>query len=395
MTDILLSGQQIYDQKFYLPSVLKGNVIDDFKPQVPVASIPGVWRKCRVGPIGSSGANSINTYQVQARNTLIGDMFLEVSLAATGGGNYCTFPCISLPTNVRISHGSNELHNYLYRPTMNKLFGDLPNELKTRYQQIGGGSGSGSAVIGYAPLPTFWTSFRHSANDFPTPLPLGASSTNLQIEVTLDSIANILASGGSGGSLTSATLVYWEFIPDGKEANNVFENVKTPKAWQRFGYDYQTVSATTVATGTSSPTTIDLSGLQGSIKELDYYGVTSTNNDTNHSYFTQQALVYADLQVDSISIYSSVQGTSNELILDQLIFNSAKVGSDSTYGECYQLNFGRRHDSHAWDGSLNSSIFKKLSLLVEQSSGGNVYANVVATMTRYYVFENGLFSRIK
>ncbi len=393
MTDIVLSGQQIYDQKFYLPSVEKGNVIDDFLPQVPFASVPGVWRKNRQGPIGTSAAGSVMTYQIPARNTLIGDMFLEVSLGSCTG-NYCTFPGISLPTNVRISHGSNELHNYLYRPVMNKVFGDLPNELKSRYQTIAGGASGTAAQICYAPIPTFWTSFKHGENDFSTPFPLGAASTYLQLDVTLDTIANILASGGSGGSLVATNIVYWEFIPDPKEANKVFEYVKSG-SWERFGYDYQSVNATTIATGTSSPTTVDLSGMQGSIKEIDYYCVTSTNNDTNHSYYTQQAMVYADLQIDSISIYNSVQGSVNELILDQLIFNSAKVGADATYGEIYQINFGRRHDSHSWDGSLNSSIFKKLSLLVEQGSGGNAYCNVVATMTRYYKWADGLFFRVK
>ncbi len=393
MTDIILSGQQQYSQKFFLPSVNKGKIVEDFFPEIPPASTPGFWRKMRLGPVGSVAAGGMGTYQIPSHG-MIGDLIAEVSLGATGGGNYAPFPAAALITNVRIAHGGNELHNYPYRPFWQFLQSLSPNELKTRFQNAAGASGAGAAVIGYAPIGAFWTSFKHEKNDFPVPLPIMASSQYLQVEITLDTIANILASGGSGGSLTTMNLLYWEFIVDGSKAAAIINSVQG-KDWNRYGYDWQVVPATTVATGTSAVTAVNLSGLQGDIKEIVYYGVTSTNNDTNHSYFACQNLVYVDLTVDGTSIYQSITGGANELIMDQLIFNQSKVGADATYGLPYCLNFSRRRDAHSWDGALNSNIYKQLLLNVEQSSGGNVYVNVIATMNRYYIFSNGLFQRVK
>lgn len=394
MTDIVLSGQQIYSQKFFLPSVKLGKTTDDFLPEIPFSSIPGTWRKNRLTCSGSAVTGGINSYQLPARGSLVGDTLLETSLGATGGGNYAPFPAAAIITNVRISHGSNELHNYLFRGYWQFLQSIVPNEMKSRFQAAAGASGAGAAVVGYAPIGTFWSSFKHEKNDFPVPLPLNASSTYMLFEITLDTIANILASGGSGGSLVSSTLIWWEFIVDGVEAGKIATLVQGPE-WNRYGYDWQTVANTTVATGASAPTPLDLSGLQGDIKELIISPVTSTNWDTNHSYFTTANIVYADLQVDGVTIYNAVQGTPNEFIADSLIFNQAKVGADATYGLPPVINFSRRRDAHSWDGSLNSSIFKKFNLNIEQSTGGNVYVSVIATMIRYYIFKDNLFLRVK
>lgn len=392
MAEIELAGQLQYSSRFYQPAAKIGNVADDFFAESPKASLPGVVIKRRVGVVGSAAVNTINQFQIPARN-LVGDVWLEISLGATGSGNYCDIPCAALITNVKVSHSSNVLHNYNYRPIYSALQSLQYSEVKDLYATIGGGTGSGAAVVGYAPIPCGWTSFRHDRNDFPPPLPLGASDAYLSFEITLDTIANILASGATGGSLVNATLIYYEIIPTPDEMARIKKLVQSGQ-WNMLCYDFQTNGAnSTVATGTSSPTAIDITGMQGDIVSLFLPAVTSTNWDTNHNYFRMSnSIVYIDLWIDSTPIYQSVQGTNNELLLDVLSYNGQKVGRNSTYSECQMICFARRPDSDSvWCASLNTQIFKKFTLNVEQSSGGNLYINPTIFRNVYFTFSQGLF----
>jgi hypothetical protein len=393
MTDVVVAAQSEYAQKFYMPAVKNGQLMHDFLPEVQQASELGFWRKVYLNPNGTASAGAVNTFQIPSRGTLISDMYLEISLGATSGGNYSTLMAWNIVQNILISHGGNTLAQYDYMPFIEYLCTVWNNEIKSQFQTIAGGAASGSATVVYAPVGAYWTNWKHVGHEgeFQTPLPLLASSTPIQVDVQLRSIANILAAGGSGGSLSSMRLIYYEFvIPSGKQ-QEIISIVKNSPEYRFFGYDWQTISQSTIATGTL--TTIDLSAFQGDLKEIIYPLKLASDIDTAHNYFINKVYTNASLKVDGTEIYLFNQ--TNEMKIDQLIFNQAGVGTDSTNGLAPVVNFSKRRDSFVWDGSLNSNAYKKFTIDLTHALGANAYVFPLATFYRYLIFRNGLFERVK
>lgn len=398
MADILINSSLTYDRKFFLPSVQADNVDDPFVSTIPCAEPASMWRKNRIQPISpaSSSGGCTVTFQIP-NNVILGDIILETQLGSSSGSGYAGVPCSQIFTNVKIINSGNELMNFPYRQVHEYITSTMPNELRSLWQTLEGGtSSSTSAVTGYAICPTFWGSFKHSQNDWnANTLPLLASNSYLQIELQVDSIANILASGGSGGSITAINMIYYSWITTQEENQRIIKTVKDGQ-WNYFGLDYQPFPQVTVASTSSATTQVNLSGLQGSCVELSYYSCSATDIDTNHEYTKKQnSLIYVDLQVDGNSIYSSVTGGTNERQLENVIWNASKWGSQTTYGLCSQINFTRRKDAHCYNGGLNSNCFKTLNLFVEQTSGSNQYVFVTAILQRYYIFDGNSFVRVK
>ena len=383
--DIILNGQQLYSQKFYVEAAKKGEFFKDYIPGPLPASEVGAWRKNFLGPTGSvaSAGGSQAIFQLPSRGTLLSDMYFEITLGAVTG-SYCPLVAWNSVTNVLIDTSGEQLHNYnLSGPSgvMNYFQTLWLNETKLRYQTAAGGATPGAGTY-YVPIPAFWTNFKHAGHEgmdhFQTPLPnlvLGAAPLN--VTLTLNTVANMLASGGSGGSITSCRLIYYEFVIDPKNARAIVDYVNSPN-YLAFGFDWQSVSNTTVATGTS--TLVDMSTLQGALKEIIVSTVLVSDNDTNHNVFNQQNLTACSLQVDGVEIYKF--SVLNENLMDQLIFNQSRIGVDPTYGSPLVINFSKRRDDAAWDGDLNSDIYKKFIIYVTHAAGANCYVGVLGTFYR-------------
>lgn len=385
MTDVVLRAQFDYDKKF--TEFAKNGTVDHFMPNKPMSAIPGFWRKRKVAPVGSAAAGSINTYQIPASG-LLGDVFIEIILGATSGGNYAAYVGIQLMQQIRILHGSNELHNYEYSAVANLQHARMKDEVVNRILTAAGGSASGSARTVYAPIYGLACSWVHPDNEFPAPFPLNLSKESLTIEVTLRSIANVLASGGSGGSLTNAKLVYYEYIVPDAERLRISKDLNNIKFYLP---DWQTLSKSTVATATL--TTIDLSGIQGSIRSLGLPLVSVANQDTNHNYILNSPIDSMELKIDGTSIY--VTEYVNESIIEETIAIKRRTGSNSTNGKCQEISFCRIHDFEQYSGSLNSQAFNKLELDVTHSVGANSYFKPVAELQVLMQFKDGLFIRYR
>lgn len=390
MTDIVLKSQLQSDQLFYLPSVKAGNILDDFLPEtVHMSSQPGAWRKVTLTPAGSATANQANIFYIPAHGALLSDMYGVITLGAPSGGTYASFPAALMPTNIKIDYSGEELHNYMYRQAFQHALTCWPIERTARILAAAGGATPG-AVTGAFPIFAFWTSWQHESNDFPKPLPICATQTNLVITINLDSVANILASGGSGGSLSSLNLVYYEFIASSDEIEMINKAVLM-NDFKLFGLDFQTLPGTSISSATA--TDIDLTALQGSIKEVCYPLVLNSDISTSHDYLDTNLPTVLNLQLDGVQIYYA--NTQNEIIMDQQIFNSSKVGVAATVGTSGCINFSRRKDTHIYDGGLNSQVFKRLTLNLTHALGAAATCFISAKMYRYYVYRNGRFIRIK
>lgn len=389
MTDLILKSQLKGDDIFYLPSFKEGKIEDDFMPVLPLASQPGAWRKVKLTPTGAATANAANTFFVPPHGTLLSDMYVISQWGAPGGGTYSSFIGAQAITKVVADFNGEELVNYNYRPVFQHLVTSWPIEYTAKMLAAAGGATPG-AVTAAAPIIVPWGSYKHEKNDFNLPLPFSASNTSLRVEITLDSVANMLAAGGSGGSLSALTLVYYEFICSSEELQRIESAVKS-EDWKMLAIDYQTLNPTTVATATA--TDIDLTGLSGSIKEICFPNVLASDIATAHNYFITGLSTVVNLQVDGIQVYE--YSSSNEGIMDQLLFNGAKVGDAATIGTARCINFSRRKDSHNYDGGLNSESYKRLTLSLTHALGANTSVFISAAMYRWYVYRGGRFVRIK
>lgn len=389
MADIVLRAQQQFAQKFYRPAK---DFNDDFAPEVASTSQPGARRFRQVSPIGSSVAGDVNTFRISSAGGLISDMWLEISLGATGGGTYASFPAINFISRVRVAHGGNELHNYNYQQVYESVNTLWPNEIKSQFQAAAGGATPSAATVCEAPIFTFWTGWKHEKNEFRPPLPLCVSKDDLTIEITTRSIAAILAAGGSGGSLVSLTLKYFEYNVDTAELAKL-KQMMLSDAWNYFGYDWGDVAATGSTVATATATTLDLSGLSGDIKELVLQTKLVSDVDTAHNYYINKDLTAMSLKVDGVELDKF--DSSNERKIRRLTSDQAKVGADATLGVSEVVPFGRRRDAHNYDGSLPSQAYNKLELTVTHALGANAYVYVCATFSRYYIYRNGLFERVK
>jgi hypothetical protein len=392
MTDLILSGQQQFSQKFYMPSVKKGAIEDDLLPQLPTAKPPSAIRKNKLGPVGSapSAGGSTITFQLPANGQLIGDMYLQADLGATSTSTYTAFPALNLVTGVKISHGGNTLHEYNYPDYIQYVLATMNTGLKARVQAAAGGAAAGSAVSVYCPIGAFWTSYQHLHSDSPAPLPLNSSTVPLNIEITLNTVANLLTAAATGGSLVAVNLIYYSYVIPSEENARIQAFVKQTE-YNQYGIDIQSVNRQTVATAT--PTDYDLSGLQGSIKQLVLVNRLTTDLTANNNYLNKGLTAYS-LSIDGTQIMF-VSGGANEMIMDSLVFNQFKTGADVTMGTADIINFGRERENSAWAGDLNSQIYKKLNLNVTHAAGAGTQFNVAGIMQRYYVFRNGLFERVK
>ena len=212
----------------------------------------------------------------------------------------------------------------------------------------------------------------------------------MRVEITIDAVADLLAAGCSGGSLSALTLVDYEFIASTSELARI-EKVVRNENWRVLGIDYQTLNGTTVANTTA--TDIDLTGLQGSIKEICYPVVLASDIATAHNYLITGLSTVASLLLDGIEIYDV--DSSNEGIMDQQIFNSGKIGNAATINTARCINFSRRKDSHNYDGGLNSESFKRFTLNLTHGLGSNASVFISAAMYRWYVYRGGRFIRVK
>lgn len=390
MADIVLQAQHQYSAKFQETGIQAGKILDDLDPSNNYAAQYGFWRKRYCSATGSSSDAGDTKFVIPSQGLLL-DIGIEVSLGATSGGNYSPNMATQYISNVKVEHGSNELHNYAYAPVYEYISSKWSNERKTRTQLASGGSASGSAVVGYTPLFAFFTSWRHPANDIPSPLPLVCCKGDVfVVTLTNRGVANILASGGSGGSLTSLRLVYWELVVDSSAIDVISKKMQSGK-WKYFSMDWQTPSSSTVATATL--TTLDLSGLQGDLKALAISVKLASDESTNHNYYINKAWTAGELKADDQSLYKF--STSNERIFDDLVFNKSKWGADSTNGVCDTIEFDRRSDDHSYSGSFPTSASKKLTLDVTHALGANANVYPCGVFNRYYIYRNGLFERIK
>lgn len=389
MTDIVLKSQLKSDDIFYLPSFKDGMVMDDFLPSVPKASQPGFWRKVKLTPTGSPAAGASNIFFVPPHGTLLSDMYLISSWGAPGGGTYSSFIGAQCIERVVIDFNGETLHDYAYRPVFQHMVTSWNIERVERFLAAAGGA-TPSAITAAAPIFSFWGSYKHEKNDFIHPLPFSTSNTSMRVEITIDAVADLLAAGGSGGSLSALNLVYYEFIASTSELARI-EKVVRNENWRVLGIDYQTLNATTVATATA--TDIDLTGLQGSIKEICYPVVLASDITTAHNYLITGLSTVLSLLIDGVEIYDV--DSSNEGIIDQQIFNAAKVGNAANINTARCINFSRRKDSHNYDGALNSESFKRLTLNLTHALGANAQVFISAAMYRWYVYRGGRFIRVK
>lgn len=415
MTDIVLNGQLSYSQKFYLPSVNSGKLIDEFTPSLPYVALPGMWRKTRVSPIGAFSNGGLNTFQIPPRGTMISDMYLELNLGAPSNGkHYCQMPAAGAIQRIVISHGGNELHNYDYQLAFGSVWAKISREYKNMLAVVNGalpGSKGADTITStgytpavgaltcYAPVFAFWTNFTNEhPPQFSDTLPLLASSTPLNIDVYLNTVEYLIFDGSTQtiNGTPTLNLVYYEFIVDGSLQKKIIDLVNAP-TYQYFGIDCQTVATTSVAA--NQLTAIDLSGLQGDITSLAFGNrvqntLVASANIATVNPLSWQLIQYIDLQLDGISIYQAIQNNDRELLMDQCIFNQAKAACDPVLFTPYNINMTVMNDVKGWNGSLNSNIFKKFVANV-QTNVATSSIGVGASMNRWYVFNNGLFSRIK
>lgn len=386
-TSTILAGQQNYSYKFYQPLIqIRGKALNDMFPTIPEAKIRGDWRLREVAFSGAA-AGTLNRCKIPASGGLIGDTWLEIVLGATSGGNYTKNMGTQIVSIVEIKHGGEELHNYYYRDAFEYMSTCWLNERKTEMQLISGGAAAGSAVTTEVPVFAFWCSWQHDRNEFPPPLPLLNAKADLDVEVTLRAIADILASGGSGGSLTSMTLRYVEFYVGDADRTNI-ENALG--GWNRYAYDIQKGPATaTVATATS--TDIDCSSVKGDIKELLIHTKLVSDVDTNHDHYINKNLTNLELKLDGETKYKF--DSSNNRRMHNQLFNTSKVGRDSTNGCADCINFSRAKDAHTWCGAVNSSSYNKLTLSVTHALGANAYVTIVPVRNVLYQFQQGFFKR--
>lgn len=389
MTDIVLKSQLKSDDIFYLPSFKDGMVMDDFLPNIPHASQPGFWRKVRISPTGTATAGGENTFFVPPHGTLLSDMYAILQFAAPSAGTYSSYIANQAIERVVIDFNGETLHDYNYRPVFQHHVSLWPVERTAQILSAGGGV-TPSAVTACTPIFTFWGSWKHDKNDFVHPLPFSVSNTSMRVAITLDAVADLLAAGASGGSLSALTLVYYEFIASTSELARI-EKVVRNEEWRVLGIDYQTLSPTTVATATA--TDIDLTGLQGSIKEICYPVVLATDISTAHNYLITNISTAISLLLDGIEIYDV--DSSNEGIMDSQIFNQGKVGNATAINTARCINFSRRKDSHNYDGGLNSESFKRFTLNITHTLGANASVFISAAMYRWYVYRGGRFVRVK
>jgi hypothetical protein len=385
MADLILSSQTENDSKFLMPTSAK-DVLNPFQPKdLKIAPASG-YRKRKIQPIGTPATAGGDTLIFQIPPTgMLTDCFLEIGIAVTGGGNWSANVGLNYPSRVRLLHGGQELHNYEYSAVTQVKLGRMPIEQSARVYTAAGGAAAATARRVYAPLWLPGSSFGHKEGDVPTPLPLFMSTESLQLEVDTRTVANILASGGSGGSITSVKLVYFEWIVQDEEKQRV-----KGQPWKAYVEDYVTLSQTSVATATL--TTIDLSGLKNSLKSIGLPCVSVANADTNHNYVLNSNFDSSELLADGQRLYFSEY--ASETILEELIVNKSKTGADAVLGKAQEIAFNKFFSQDIYSGSFHSNICKKLEFAFTHSVGANIYIKPVAVRNAYIVFSENSFKRI-
>lgn len=389
MADSVLQSQLKFSQGFIKSPHHK---YDDLVPQPIESKPPGAVRTIRLGSmqaVTSAGGAPDVVFRIPATNTLITDMAFEITLGAPGGGTYVTGVGLALPKHVIIRHADRILHDYEYRDNVQHLFSVVPNERKTRFIEAAGGTTPGAEVV-YAPVFAFWTSWKHEPNELSTPFPLCVSMSPLDIVLTIDTVANILAAGGSGGSITSINLLYSTILVTPDEVEKIRQDVSS-NGYSRFGLDVQSGGVATIATATA--TDYELTGMTGSIKEVCMVNRLASDVTTAHNYFINKEITAYVLTLDGQEVDRLTNGI-NETTIKALMFNQAKNGWDSTNGLLQKINYSRDSDAHSWAGDLNSRFFNKMTLNVTHALGANASFNVFCVFHRIYVFRDGLFERL-
>lgn len=387
MADLILSSQLDYDSKFWTPSE-GSQILNDFQPKPVNISPQDGWRKRKIAPVGTvtSSGGATATFQIPPTGFL-GDCYLEFVMAATSGGNYAANFGLALPQQIRFTHGGQDIVNHEYSAVLQVIFSRLNAEKVARFYNAAGGAASGTARTVYAPLVLPGSSWFHKENTFPCPLPMFLTTESLQLDVDLRTVANVLASGGSGGSITSVKLVYYEYIVSDLEKKRIQAQADS---WKLFVADFSTISQTSVATATT--TTIDLSGLKNSLKSIGLPMVSVANQDTNHNYVLNSNFNSCELRADGTSLYKTEY--VNEGIMDEMISGKGKMGSDSVLGKAQEITFAKYLHMDQYSGSLHSNVFKKLEIDITHTVGANAYIKPVAERNAYIVVKDGAFRRI-
>lgn len=387
MADLILSSQIDNDNKFYTPGP-DSKILNDFQPKPVNVSPQSGWRKRKIQPIGTPATAGGDSLIFQLPPTgFLGDCFLEIGLAATGGGNWAANVGLAYPNRVRMLHSGQELVNYEYSAVSQVKFSRMRQEAVNRVYTASGGAAAGTARRVYAPLWLPGSSLGHRDDEFTTPFPMFLSGEAIQLEIDTRTVANILASGGSGGSISSVKLVYFEWIVSDLEKQRIKSQ---SNEWKLFIEDYVTLNQTSVATATL--TTIDLTGFKNSLKSVALAMVSVANADTNHNYVLNSNYDSVELLADGQRLYFSEY--TNENIIEELCVNKGKTGTDSVLGKCQEIAFSKYVDMDQYSGSLHSNICKKLEISLTHTVGANAYIKPVACRNAYIVVKEGSFKRI-
>ena len=385
MGDIIIQSQQDFDAKYLTPTNAK-EIVDFFSPKDLKIAAPSGFKKRKIQPIGSPSSSGGDTLVFQVANSgMLSDAFLEIGIAATSGGNYAANVGLGYPSRVRLLHSGQELCNYEYSAVTQVKLGRMPVEQSARIYTAAGGAAAATAKRVYCPLWLPGGSIGHSRGDQTTPLPLFMSSEALQLEIDVRTVANLLASGGSGSSITSVKLVYYELNVSDEEKQRI-----KSQPWKMYYEDMVTLSQTSIATSTL--TTLDISGFKNSIKSLAFPCVTVANQDTNHTYVLNTNYDSAELLADGIRLWYSEY--ANETIFEELLLNRSKTGSDAVLGKCQEISFNKIFSQDVYSGALNTSPIKKLEFAVTQSQGANIYVKPTAVRNCFIVYQDNGFKRI-
>lgn len=387
MADLILSSQVDNDQKFWTPSS-DSKVLNDFQPKPVNISPQSGFRKRKISPLGSPSSSGGDTAIFSIPPTgFLGDAYLEFVMAATSSGNYAANFGLSLPNRVRLLHGGQEIVNYEYSSVTQLCFSRIKGEEVARYYTGAGGAASGTARTVYAPLALPGGSWFHRKNEFTTPLPLFLTSEALSLEVDLRTVATVIASGASGGSITSVKLVYYEWIVSDLEKQRIKAQADS---WKYFISDFTTLSQTSIATATL--TTVDLTGFKNSIKSIGLPMVSVANQDTNHNFVLNSNFNSCELRCDGVRLYFTEY--VNEGILDEMTVAKGKTGTDSVLGKAQEIPFAKYLDMDQYSGALHSNVFKKLEIDITHTVGANAYLKPVAERNAQLIVQNGAFRRI-
>lgn len=327
------------------------------------------------------------TVKNQPAGTYMGSPWLQFDVNDPSIGNYNKDGALGFISHVRMLHGKNVLLDYDYDAPMNLILRTMDNDRAAQYFNAATSGQSPVAAGGVfcVPLPTFYSNLINMSPatvPMAEPLPLDVPG-EIKFEITLRPAADVVASGGTAGTLNSVEFVYPLYVDAAPKASGPDYFYKSIAWIQDTG---------SVAMTTATSTTNNMVNFGANVRRLLIAPRTQTNLNTNNSYFDVEDLTALQIRINTKEYINWSDPDDTVFRMLNLLLSDVPNYGDVVDAGAASINHGATidfcidpADAFSYSSSLNTiDTTKPIQVVATQASGATCDLFVVAEIDSIY-----------